>query len=133
MAKIRPYIPPEQGPFLFVTVVHVCGEDRFAPDAWHLIWWYTQEDLLPGASAWAFVDTAEHGEIMAKGWASRPAMINDVCIYCRYYDYGPAIPRWNIYRGEEHASRLWWPGDSPPRIIPCFAQPWWDPSPPGFI
>ncbi len=133
MAKIRPYIPPEEAPIFYLTAIHFSGEEKFGPDAWHCIWWYVLDDLYPAAHVWAFVDTSAHGEIMAKAWASRPAMINDACVFCRHYDYGPAIPRWNIYRGEEHASRFQWPGRLPPRIIPCFPQPWWDPSPPGFL
>lgn len=133
MGKIRPYIPPEEGPFFFVTVIHFSPPDRFGPGAWHCIWWYIPEDLYPGAHVWAFVDTAEHGAIMAQSWASMPAMINDACVYCRAYDYGPAIPRWNIYRGQEQARGSYDPSDSDARIIPCFAQPYWDPSPPGFV
>lgn len=132
MAKIRPYIPTGPAPLFYVTVIHFSGPDAFGPQAWHCIWVYTPEELYPGADVWAYVDTLAHGEIMARGWSSFPAMINDACLSCRYSDYGPALPRWNIYRGQEHASRFWWPPDSPPRIIPCFAQPYWDAPPPGF-
>jgi len=38
--------------------------------------------------------------LCAKTFAAMPMIPRDLCYECRNGAYGPSVPRWNIYRGE---------------------------------
>lgn len=132
MAKIRTYTGIDPYTDSWIVVNHFFYQCVYEPGAYHTIYAYTIWDLPPATDAWQLEPNPAHGLIAAKDWASRPAMINDICKACRYWDYGANLPRWNIYRGEERPKFI--PGfhEYPARMIPCFFMPWWDPPPPGY-
>ena len=143
MAKIRPYIEENIYDVILVELHHLWEDDPYEPHAYHTIYPYRFEDLPPWADAYQSALRLEEGTedldlvfargiIMAHGWAAMPAMMMDICLACRFHDYGPALPRWNIYRGEERLRYYPDVQDYPSRVIPCFVQKWDDPAPPGF-
>ena len=132
MAKIKAYTIYYPEPIFFTEVNHFWWHCVYEPGAYHTIYSYDLQDMPPVVNAWQAYPTLELGLLAARSWASRPAMINDICTACRYFDWGANTPRWNIYRGEEHPK--FYPGFHlyPPRMIPCFFMPWWEDPPPGY-
>lgn len=132
MSKIRPYAVIDPYTTFWTEVNHFFYDDPYEPGAYHTIYPYGLSDLPPAVDAWQAYPTLELGILAARSWTGRPAMINDICLACRYWDYGAALPRWNIYRGEEHPR----PSQAVPpyarHFVPCFLIPWWDPPPPGY-
>lgn len=143
MAKIKPYANPNYLLAIHVVVNHWWYEDPFEPHAYHTIYAYRYEDMPLGgwADAWQQVFhvagedydlTFARGLMMAKAWVQRPWMVEDICLSCRFYSWGPGAPRWNIYRGEPHFRLAEGVSDYPLHLIPGFFQPWDDPPPPGY-
>ena len=132
MAKIKAYCIEYPDPIFFTEVNHFFYQCSYEPGAYHTIYSYGIEDMPPAVDAWQAYPTLELGLLAARSWASRPAMINDICTACRYWDYGSNMPRWNIYRGEEHPKFIPEFHEYPARMIPCFFMPWWEDPPPGY-
>lgn len=132
MAKIRVHPIDDPKVIGFLEVIHHYWDDPYEPGAYHSIYPYRLDELPPGLHAFQTCVNYAHGLIAARDWAGLPAMINDICLACRYYDWGARLPRWNIYRGEEHPKYYPLLQDYPARLIPCFAQSWLDPAPPGY-
>lgn len=132
MAKIRAHFADDPYEQIYLSVIHYWWTDPYEAGAYHEIYPYTWEDQPLGYACGQQVLTIEEGLIAAETWASRPAMINDICVECRFHHVGANTPRWNIYRGEEHPK--WYPGYHvlPARFIPGFVQDWRDPYPPGY-
>jgi len=132
MAKVRAYYDPD--PYWGYTIVvrHWYWVDVYEPGAFHEIYPYAVGDIPPGYTCGQRIPTLEEGLITAHTWASMPALVNDLCVACRYFDYGANTPRWNIYRGEDRAK--YYPGISmyPRRFIPGFVLHKDDPYPPGY-
>lgn len=132
MAKIRTYWIEYPDPIFFLEVIHHYYQCSYQPDAYHSIYAYTEEQMPPWVDAYQAYPTLELGLLAARSWASRPAMINDICLACRYHHYGAHLPRWNIYRGEDHPKFIPEFHEYPARFVPCFFMPYWDPPPPGY-
>jgi len=126
MAKIKPYTHVLGDPFVICLPQ---GADLASdPYAWHLVHEYTwdyQWLFAYGFPLPAFPDIALCKQA-ALDYVSLPCMLRDMCPFCIgatiYFRPCPSIPRWNIYRGQNHQL-------TPPAIYwDVFAT---DP-PPGF-
>lgn len=104
MAKIRLILPDDPKLWWWLFWLHVpAGRDRTY--AYHKLWcwdyWHYPMQatgafvLYPEARAWA----------TARLWSSLPRVLQDKCPLCQPYGR-PSYPRYNIYRGEEHAPYL---------------------------
>lgn len=155
MAKILPYPCPEalaarlmadKGPGAYdgyyptadteeyvVQLFHALWTDPYDPGAYHTIYAYTPPVLHPAYAAYQVASTWEQALVMAAAWASDPWMMYDLCRVCRYMGWGPAIPRWNIHRGEPHLRRINPAYTQKPFLLPCYLQRFDDPPPPGHI
>jgi len=132
MARIRPYTSYDTNLAVCMLVHHRFWGDHFSPGAYHTLWPYGWDEGHPAADAWQVYPTLALGRVAAIAWASRPAMVNHLCVVCRSYKYPLRLPRWNIYRGETHPIYHQAATAYPPRILPCFVQRSWDPPPPGY-
>jgi len=136
MAKVRAYFEPDPYKAYLLYVAHWFWDDPYEPGAYHLIYPYEPLEGPPGYTCGQWVTSIEEGFIAAHTWASMPALVNDLCVACRYFDYGANTPRWNIYRGEDRAK--YYPGISmyPRRFVPGFVWDFWDSfsgrHPPGY-
>lgn len=136
MAKVRAYYDPDPSAIWTLYVAHWFWDDPYEPGAYHLIYPYGYLQVPPGYSCGQYVTSLEEGLIAAHTWASRPAMLNDICIECRYFHFGANTPRWNIYRGEEHPKYYPDFAEYPARLVPGFVWDFWDSfegrHPPGY-
>ncbi len=132
MAKIRVYSIFDPDIIGSVMVHHFFFIDPYEPGAYHTVYAYLPEEYAPTVHAWQTCVNYDHGLLAAQSWAGRPAMINDICLACRYWAFGANLPRWNIYRGEERPKYDPLFAEYPAHFVPCFFMPWWADPPPGY-
>lgn len=143
MAKIRCVSILDPDLTYLAAINHLFVDDPYEPTAYHTAFAYDFYDVPIGITAWQGykdipitppdVITAQSQAILkAKSWCSLPVMVRDICIWCRYFDYGPSISRWNIYRGPDLPRFPWVPGQIPNLLVPVFYQHAYDPPPPGY-
>lgn len=126
MVKIRENAYTEESPF--IVNIHCGGDTARSPYAWHCIYAYPAEyewlfmagNALPNPLDLALCYPACHT------YAALPCLVRDCCPSCSgqfpYLYSGPKIPRFNIYRGENHEY-----------TPPCIVWDWLrDDPPPGF-
>ena len=132
MAKIKP-IAIDDPAWTHTTILsHLYWIDPFEPGAYHTVYGYPLDYPTLYVDGWQTMPSIELAILAAQAWASRPEMMADICIACRFLDYGPSLPRWNIDRGEPRVPRDVGLTDYAPRILPCFVQDMYDPPPPGY-
>lgn len=125
------YLPQADVTEYVVQLFHASWTDPYDPLAYHTIYAYSPAVLQPAYAAYQMAPDWESALVVAKAWSVMPWMMLDLCRVCRYLGWGPAIPRWNIYRGQEHVRALDPSGLYKPYLLPCFYQRWDDPPPPG--
>jgi len=102
MAKVTPY---QQVPPLYDYAIHVGHWGDALPNgptSYHFIYWC---DFCAGylGEFWYYaVPSPEIAEGLVQTLLANPHWINQCCVYCRNFDYGPNFPR--IARPFDHRS-----------------------------
>jgi len=123
MVKTRTEYDPEYANY-FTAVIHYGDPGPVYPNAFHIVYAYSAFDLPMWVDGWHVHETFEAAFLEAQSWVALPALAQSICKGCRYFNWGPSVPRWNIYRGI--------PGRTiPPTILWNFwdGPPPWPPTP----
>ena len=96
--KTRVDLPPDPNDWWIVGLFHA-GAAGPGPDRLHDIFAAALPDA-PGGTTW---NKAYPDQVAAQGARDLliilPNIPQDLCYDCRYLNFGPIAPRWNIYRG----------------------------------
>ena len=77
----------------------------------HAIYYYPSLGIPPDVTAAHYHDTLDEAILEAYAWLVLPQLVKDICMGCRSFAFGPNVPRWNIYRGQDQSpvpvNQLW--------------------------
>jgi hypothetical protein len=118
MVKIRTWTDPWIDPMFAVLIYHFGPSEPWDPLAVHSVYAYPISSFPSGPSGYYLQFDLDNALVCAKTFAAMPQIPRDLCIECRNHAYGPQLPRWNIYRGENlmHTPPciFWDAGEGPP-------------------
>lgn len=80
------------------TIVHIPFTVGGPHGAYHTVWHYNiaSQPSLPTSSIFCWTET--QAREMARQLVAMPMVAAMSCEICRYWEWGPTVPRWNIYR-----------------------------------
>ena len=112
MAKqLHPLLDPDGNLWPFWTVLDHEGGPPWDPTARHYCWAYPLDITPPNTAAISGHSTIVEALAEARAWAALPLIPRGLCIWCRALAWGPSVPRWNAYQGENLMivpSTLYW-------------------------